>query len=69
MMNLTNMRIGKRLASGFGISRSFWLSLIAVNRLVGEPSVNAESDKALDEGAKLLLTYKTACSEFPQSTS
>ena len=58
MMNLTNMRIGKRLAVGFGIAIVLAIA-IATTGWWASQSINAASDKALGEGAKLLLTHKT----------
>ena len=60
-MNLTNMRIGKRLAMGFGIAIVLAIAIAATGWWASQ-AINAESDKALDEGAKLLLTHKTMLS-------
>jgi methyl-accepting chemotaxis protein len=58
MMNLTNMRIGKRLAVGFGIAIVLAIGIAGTGWWSGQ-SINAAGDKALDEGSKLLLTHKT----------
>ncbi len=58
MMNLTNMRIGKRLAVGFGIAVILTM-VIAITGWWASQSLSAASEKALNEGSKLLLC-KTA---------
>ncbi|HUI84880.1 MAG TPA: MCP four helix bundle domain-containing protein, partial [Candidatus Binatia bacterium] len=58
MMNLTNMRIGKRLGVGFGIAIVLTV-VIAITGWWASQSINTAADKALSEGSKALLT-KTA---------
>ena len=58
MMNLTNMRIGKRLAVGFGIAIVLAIA-IAGTGWWSSQAINTVGDYALGEGAKLLLTHKT----------
>ena len=53
-MNLTNMRLGKRLALGFGILTAFTLG-ISVTAWWGSKSENLAMDNALEESHKMRL--------------
>jgi len=54
MMNLTNMRIGKRLAVGFGIAVILTM-VISITGWWASQALSTASDKALGEGSKALL--------------
>ena len=58
-MNLANMRLGKRLALGFGILTAFTLG-IAVMAWWGNRSVNLALDNALGEADKMRLAQEVS---------
>jgi methyl-accepting chemotaxis protein len=57
MMNLTNMKLGKRLALGFGILTAFTLG-ISVMAWWGSKSENLAMDNALEESHKMRLAQE-----------
>jgi len=57
MMNLGNMRLGKRLAVGFGILTAFTI-WIAVQAWWGSKSIDRATGDALDESAKMRTAQK-----------